>query len=24
VTLSAFEAALKSMQTGQPVICDVR
>jgi predicted dehydrogenase len=24
VTLAAFEAALKSMQTGQPVICDVR
>lgn len=24
VTLSALEAALKSMQTGQPVICDVR
>jgi predicted dehydrogenase len=24
VTLSAFEAALESMQTGQPVICDVR
>jgi predicted dehydrogenase len=24
VTLSAFEAALKSMQTGQPVICDAR
>jgi len=24
VTLSAFEAALTSMQTGQPVICDVR
>jgi predicted dehydrogenase len=23
-TLSSFEAALKSMQTGQPVICDVR
>jgi predicted dehydrogenase len=23
-TLSAFEAALKSMQTGQPAICDVR
>src|SRR5262249_355931 len=24
VTLSAFEAALTSMQTGQPVICDAR